>query len=164
MKKKYISCQTDSPNKILVSQLKFCFHKWKFLSSLPVTNSWHWRLISSTKLHTFYKVAFSKSKTLNWKMAILLYLPYFWVILSTKINLATTSSLGNRLSKHSFSYYLWTGNWQSCLFAICLSSLDQAEIQGSSSLKQFPSCILDHHFACMRYLHFGFSSTTQTTP
>lgn len=39
MKKKYISCQTDSPNKILVSQLKFGFHKSKFLSSLPVTNS-----------------------------------------------------------------------------------------------------------------------------
>ena len=92
-----------------------------------MTNFWHWRLISSTKLHTFYQIAFSKSKMLNWKMAILLHLPYFWVSLSANINSATTSSLGNRFSKHSFSYYLWTGNSQSCLFATCLSALDQTE-------------------------------------
>lgn len=62
---------------------------------------------------------------LNWKMSNLLHLPYFWVILSANINSASTSSLGNHFSKHSFSYYLWTDNSQSCLFAKHLSPLDQ---------------------------------------
>lgn len=78
-------------------------------------------------------------------MAILLHLPYFWVILSANINSATTSSPGNRLSKHSFSYYLWTGNSQSRLFAICLSSFVQTEIPGWFSV----------HSSTFSFMHTG---------
>lgn len=118
-----------SPNIILVSQPKSVFISQNSCD-LYQSNSWHWRIISSTKHCISYKVAFSKIKMLNWKMAILLRLPYFWVISSVNINSATTYSLGNHLSKHSFSCYLWASTSQSCLFAIRLSSLDQTEVPG----------------------------------